>query len=245
MDQEHTEGNFGGQITTGIEQYTLVLRTISFVRRKLPAWRDDPDRPAEQAEDKLNLQLCKFLDSSARNDFPMVRFDHEEYQSDNRRIDLSASTVESTIIGASLHTIYDPILVFECKRLPAPSQNREKEYVTGGEKSISGGIQRFKLGLHGANLNLAAMIAYVQERSASDWHHEINGWISALCSGVMRDGCVWNEGETLEALEEDVSEGVTNCRSVHRRTGSRSSSEIEIHHLWIIMNVRHMLNAYE
>lgn len=166
----------------------------------------------------------------------MVRFDHEEYQSSYRRADLSMSTVESTIIGARLHTIYDPILVLECKRLPAPSHDREKEYVTGGKESTSGGIQRFKLGVHGEDLTLAAMIGYLQQNSASDWHREINAWILELCSGAIRDGCAWNERETLSPLKEDVSKGVSSCWSVHGRTGSRLSNEIEIHHLWIAMN---------
>jgi hypothetical protein len=80
------------------------------------------------------------------------------------------------------------------------------------------------------------MIGYVQERSARDWHREINGWIFELCSGAMRDGCSWNESETLEPLKEDLQAGVSNCRSIHKRTGSESTTEIEIHHLWVVMN---------
>jgi hypothetical protein len=139
---------------------------------------------------------------------------------------------------ARLYNIYDPILVLECKRLPAPSSDREREYVTGGKERKSGGIQRFKLGLHGAELDLVAMIGYVQERSAHEWHQDINKWITDLCSGVMADGCVWRYDETLEQFEEDVSKGISSCRSVHGRTGSRASNEIEIDHLWIVMNLR-------
>ncbi len=237
MKREHIEGSLGSRITREIAQNNLVLKTIDFVRRQLPAWRDDPNRPAEVMEDKLNLQLCKFLDSCARNNFPMVRFDHEEYQLGHRRVDLSASTVKSTLIGMKLHTIYDPFLVLEGKRLPAPSHEREKEYVTGGEESTSGGIQRFKLGLHGAGMNPVAMIGYIQKRSASDWHREINDWISRLCSGEESDGCVWNENEKLEQFEEDKSNGISNCRSVHKRTGRELGDEIEIYHLWVKMTI--------
>ena len=132
MTKECNRNQVIGQITTGIDQNTLAFKTIHFVRAQLPIWRDDLERPYEQSENKLNLQLCKFLDSCARNDFPMVRFDHEEYQSDCRSVDLAASSVETTVIGARQHTIYDPVLVIECKRLPAPSYDCEKEYVTGG-----------------------------------------------------------------------------------------------------------------
>lgn len=236
MSSERTEEQPSGQITSGIGHSTLSLKTIDFVRQQLPAWRDDPNRPSEESENRLNLQLCKFLDSRARNDFPMVRFNHEEYQAGHRSVDVSASPADVIVIGAKLHTIYDPILVLECKRLPAPSRDRQKEYVTGGVDERSGGIQRFKMGLHGADMNLAAMIGYVQERSACEWHRDINGWISDLCSGSMKDGCVWRCNELLEPLGEDVPNGIASYQSIHRRDGCISSNEILIHHLWIVMN---------
>ena len=225
------------RITSGISVDTLALTTINFVRHQLPAWRDDPDRPDEKSEDKLNQQLCKFLDSQARNSFPMVRFDHEEYQTGQRRVDLSASPVIRLYLEAKLYTIYDPILVLEGKRLPAPSSDREKEYVTGtAPNRPTGGIQRFKLGLHGARLDLSSMIGYLQDKCARDWYGKINKWILELAGGTMADGCVWKASETLELLEEDMAKGVASYRSVHSRTGNVVSNVITLHHLWIAMN---------
>lgn len=232
MGGKRTEAKCIGEITSELSDNTLALRTIDFVSLQLPAWRDDPNRPAEESEKKLNPQLCKFLDSRARHDFPMVRFDHEEPQSGRRSVDLSASLVDAMLLEARFHTIYDPILVLEGKRLPAPSSDREKEYVTGNEDK-TGGIQRFKLGLHGAQLNLSAMIGYVQAHAARYWHDKINGWISELASGTIADVCVWNANETLERLEEDTEMRVARYRSVHNRT---TGTEIELHHLWIVMN---------
>jgi len=92
MAADRHSGQVIGQITSGItEQNTLTLRTINFVYKQLSDWRDDKYRPIEQSENKLNLQLCKFLNARARNDFPMVSFDHEEYQTGRRSVDLSAS----------------------------------------------------------------------------------------------------------------------------------------------------------
>lgn len=151
-----------GQITSGIRPGELELKTIGFVRQGLPAWRDDPHRPDGLSESVLNLLLCKFLNSRARNDFPMVCFYHEENEPHQRRIDLSATPAEPVTIGARQYTIYDPFLAFECKRLPTPPpRDREQEYITGGIKKKSGGVQRFKLGLHGANLDLVVMIGYI------------------------------------------------------------------------------------
>lgn len=238
MLRENFEGSSRGRITTGIAQDTLVLKTIDFVRRQLPFWRDDPQRSVEESEPKLNSQLCDFLDSRNENITLMIRFKHEEPQAGRSSVDLSAKLVESTVIEAQAYSIYEPILVFECKRLPPPRKDREKEYVTGGKQHRTGGIQRFKLGLHGAALNFVAMIGYIQERSASDWHREINGWISQLCSGTESDGCVWNEREALKPLEENSQTGVASCQSIHKRTGSQSNNEIKIHHLWITMTMQ-------
>lgn len=224
-----------GKITSGLASGTLALKTIDFVRDQLPFWRDDPSRPDEQSENKLNLQLCKFLNVKARNDFPMVHFEHEEYQPDRRSVDVSASPITEVTIGASLYTIYDPVTVFECKRLPAPSRDREKEYVTGGIEHKTGGIQRFKLGLHGANHDIAAMVGYIQERSTRTWYEEINKWIVELSGGTIADVCIWDESEVLEKLEEDSSKGIANCRSTHNRNGSVKSNKILIRHIWIKM----------
>ena len=238
----NTGGQITGKITSGLTLGTLTLKTIDFVYEQLPLWRDDPNRPDEQSENKLNLHLCKFLDVKARNELPSIRFDHEEYQFGPRSVDISASSITEVIIGASLYyTIYDPVIVFECKRLPPPSPDREKEYVTGGIKHTNGGIQRFKLGLHGADHDIAAMIGYLQKGSANYWHDKINKWIIKLSGGTIADVCVWDESEVLEKLEEDSSRGTANCRSTHNRSGSAKSNKILIRHLWITM---HMWNIY-
>lgn len=243
MDGRDVENQPIGRISSGIENDTITVKTVAFIQRQLPAWRDDPDRIQEQAENRLNLQLCKFLDSRARSEFPMVRFDHEEYQGGRRSVDLSASPVEPTMIDARLHTIYDPILVIEGKRLPATSSNREKEYVTGGKEQTSGGIQRFKLGLHGAKHETAAMVGYVQGHSLRHWHKQINTWISELARGITQDSCAWNENEKLGLLEEDSRKNIASARSVHSRSGRMSSDKIIIHHLWIVMNTMSTSNS--
>jgi hypothetical protein len=235
MTGERYVGEPVGIIKSGIDHDTLDLKTIDFVYNKLPEWRDDPDRSGEQAEDHLNLQLCKFLDSRARNEFPMVRFDHEEYQKDRRRVDISASPALPMLIKAKSHTIYNPFLVLEGKRLPAPEKNREKEYVTGGRGKKSGGIQRFKLGLHGAEMSTAALIGYIQSLSLNGWYVDINNWILQLAQGKISDDCVWGTGEILKKIREDPSKGVSDFRSNHTRIGGKSGDRITLRHLWVVM----------
>jgi len=223
-----------GRITVGLTQDTLVDKTLAFVRQRLPEWRDDPDRPSEQSEDKLNLQLCKFLDARARGEFAMVCFHHEEYQTGRRRVDLSATPAEATTIDARDYTICNPFLVLEGKRLPAPSADREKEYVSSGE-TRKGGIQRFKLGLHGADLSVAAMIGYIQKQSSSHWHQLINEWISDLAAGRVSDVCPWKTTEILGHLEEDAGKEIAACESTHGRSGDVRGKSIQLHHLWVKM----------
>jgi hypothetical protein len=237
MSEKEVETQIRGGVTSGIQKNTLVSKTIAYISQQLPAWRDDPDRRDEESENQLNLQLVKFLDAHARSEFPMVRFDHQEYQCGRRSVDISASPVEPITIGARLHTIYNPILVIEGKRLPAPTSDREREYVTGGKDHVSGGIQRFKLGLHGGHLNTATMVGYVQRLTLVHWHHRINEWISNLANGAMEDSCEWSDGERLGSFEEDSLQGIASSRSIHSRIGSLKSNRIELHHLWIEMNL--------
>src|SRR5205823_2509569 len=122
------------------------------------------------------------------------------------------------------------------KRLPAPSSDRQMEYVTGRDRR-DGGIQRFKLGFHGAKLHVAVMIGYVQDGSARQWHKEINGWISALADGTVTDVCAWKAAERLGHLHEDEDERVGSCGSEHERSGDVASNSIQIQHLFVEMHV--------
>ena len=60
-----------GRITEG-PTTSLVEQTLVFVFSELASWRDDPDRPPEDAEERLNAQLCKYLNVAASDRFPMA-----------------------------------------------------------------------------------------------------------------------------------------------------------------------------
>jgi hypothetical protein len=138
------------------------------------------------------------------------------------------------IICGTYYSIYQPFTVIEGKRLPAPDLAREKEYVTGGEKR-SGGIQRFKLGLHGGDHEKVMMIGYIQNGSPLEWRKLINKWIQDLAVSKQDKNDDWNTAEKLPDLI-DVSQK-TPCRttSLHSRKGGVVSPNLEITHLWIVM----------
>jgi hypothetical protein len=234
MNEGQRKGDYVGGITDGIKRNTQIIQIIGFIYRQLPAWRDDPERKPEESEPKLNPQLCKFLNFQARSLLPMFTFSHEEPQSSNRHVDLSVIPANTMYLEARSYTKYDPVLVIECKRLPAPSPDREKEYVTGTDPNKKGGgIQRFKLGVHGREFDMAAMVGYVQAHTFQEWHKKINGWLSELKNSTTKDGCVWADDEILNLIEEDVAKGVSSYYSTHCRD---SGKKIKLHHLWIVMD---------
>jgi hypothetical protein len=222
-----------GEISEGPTD-ALIERTLEFVHTELAGWRDDPDRAPEEAEERLNAQLCKYLNVAASHRFPMVLFSHEEKQTATRRVDMSAIPISGGFIGQTYHTIYDPFLVFEGKRLPAPSHSREREYVTGGTKK-SGGIQRFKLALHGAQQKTAAIIGYVQTGNLESWHSLINHWIRELASDTTAVDEKWFVDEQLADLAADHALHIASASSLHRRNELAISPEIRIRHLWVVM----------
>ncbi len=222
-----------GRISAGPTD-ALVEQTLEFVSTELTGWRDDPDRTPEAAEERLNAQLCKYLNVVASRRFPMVHFSHEEKQTGTRRVDLAANPNPAALIGQTYHTIYDPFLVFEGKRLPAPAANREKEYVTGGSEK-SGGIQRFKLALHGAQQTTAAMIGYIQKDDAGIWLSLINRWIREAAGGPTASDERWSLDDQLTSLAAHPVLDVATFSSVHKRVGTAISPEIRIRHIWVVM----------
>ncbi len=219
-----------GSITTGIASDTLINRTIAFIRTQLQAWRDDPTRPPQPSENRLNLQLCKYLNAVARESFPMVQFNHEEPQTGRRTVDISATPLT---VGSHDHSIYAPFLVVEGKRLPMPSKARQREYLTG-LAGRSGGVQRFKLGLHGATLTTAVILGYLQDGNAAYWRRKINRWVRELAAAADTPHDSWCESEQLRAVRAKKTDPTAMARSCHTRTRS-STDTIVLVHLWIEM----------
>lgn len=228
------DGLTRGQISSGIQLNALVDRTIDFVYAQLPNWRDDPDRSPVDAENLLNLQLCKYMNWVARRQFSMVHFNPEEPQVERRKVDISATPDETIEIHTHRYTKYDPFLVIEGKRLPTPGPGRTREYVTGG-KSRTGGIQRFRLGLHGNLLATAVMIGYLQSDSTTTWHKQINDWIKEELTSPTDTTCTWSAADELGPLQTDTDVRAAACTSSHERTDG-VSDQISLRHLWIEMS---------
>lgn len=234
MIEADVPGGFG-TITSGVDSNALLTATVAFIERELPKWRDDPERPAEEVEERLNSQLCKRLSVVSREECPLVHFSHEEPQGKKRSVDMAVAPRTKCIIGGSWHTLYDPFLVIEGKRLPAPPpRSRRREYVSGGTK-ITGGIQRFKLSVHGNEVTAGAIVGYIQSDAPHAWLERINSWIGEFAEQPGSDGCNWSADDRLFEFREDVHNRVAVAMSKHRRKESTHGDMIALRHLWVVM----------
>lgn len=227
------QSSFSGLPNKAIVCDTLIDQTIVFIWDSLLPWRDDSDRPAADGEEELNGQLHDYLSSRAKELMPMIYFRHEQRQEGQRRVDIAAKPINTVIIQSNRYTPYQPILVIEGKRLPAPAKNREREYVSGENGQISGGIQRFKTGAHGKEHDNAIIVGYVQEKLPKDWHLIVNGWISELAK-IQPDS--WSENEKLSKIQCFDSGQRAKSSSEHSRVNGCKSNIIGLHHFWIQMN---------
>lgn len=216
---------------------TFRFELLDFIAKELPKWRDDPERPYNTSETALTEHLCDHLTSIARKspgwDILQFRTEAADEQRKGRKLDIAPKPCGTVIwIDGRRHTQYDPLLPIECKRLPTPKDKDrdEREYVFSKHAS-TGGIQRFKAGLHGAAHTLGGMIAYVQEDTSEIWDKRVAKWIQEL---VDSEEPGWTENDLIVLERAIASIGITLLRSTHTR--ENDLPDIKLCHLWIEMN---------
>lgn len=211
------------------------LAILDFVAGELPRWRDNPRRLREMSEPRLTEQLRSHLNVAARTtagmDFLQFSTENTDEMDRTRKIDLAPQPCGPVVwIQGRRHTEFDMLLPIECKRLPTPkrSDRDEREYVFSSFGTV-GGIQRFKLAMHGGAHSLAAMVAYVQDGAPAAWCARIIDWIVGLAK-VDND---WSPDDRPEVKSFEPVQRVTRLRSRHRRP--RGLPDIELEHLWVEM----------
>ena len=166
-------------------------------------------------------------------DILQFRTEAADEERKGRKIDIAPKPCGAIIwVDDQRHTQYDPLLPIECKRLPTPKdQGRdEREYVFSNH-STTGGIQRFKAGLHGSAHTFGGMIAYVQEDTPMIWDTRIGDWIKELTASGQSG---WSSKDLLQLERDDKLERIAVLRSSHTRT--KGLKDIELRHLWVQMN---------
>lgn len=230
-----SDGVSVGILSDDVLPHNLSLKTIvSFIRKQLPLWGTDPDTPRNMAENFLNESLCGFLNIQSRNDLPLCHFMHEASQRGRRKVDVATKPVQHIIVNGHLYTKNDPLFAIEGKLLPPPRKKREREYLTGFNGQITGGVQRFKLGEHGGKIDEAGIVGYVKKKSLHYWFETINSWIDEL---ILSDQYIeWKEGEQLGSFHENSHTAYMTSEN-SRNPEKCKSHTILLHHFWVILGI--------
>lgn len=135
-------------------------------------------------------------------------------------------------IGVFDRSTDELIFTIEAKVLPTPKGTKSKpraesEYVFAKAGEGGAGIERFKNGFHGLDLNEiplkeSGMVAYVKESDFGKWHKTINEWIT---------DAAWGDAEHLHKVYSNVGARLV---SKHLRL---DNSVIKLHHFWVVVDV--------
>lgn len=212
---------------------TSFYELLDFIAFELPRWRDRPERRHDRtAETDLTSELSSHLSSAAREggwDFLTFKPEAPDEVVRGRKIDLAATPCGARVlVGERIYYDLNILLPIECKRLPTPTgKDRDpREYVISSINT-TGGMDRFKAGLHGAAHHLAGMIAYIEEHDCAYWHKEITGWIDEL--GMTSP--TWSARDHLKAERADPKNKTATYASTHTRPNGLL--DIELWHLWV------------
>lgn len=117
-------------------------------------------------------------------------------------------------------------LALEAKRLPAPRNDREREYLIGEH----GGIERFKKGDHGRELKTVGIIGYIQRHSFDYWQEKINDWIDQLIP-ISLPELPWDSQDRLNMEESSARVARLQSRTLRVSDNKR----LNVRHLWVQM----------
>jgi len=208
-------------------QNEFIQGIIYFIYNHLDKWRGSKDWTNTENEKLLNSDLIKYLNGYARTEELKANFFSDELQGNFHSVDIVACHFNKDI-----ENFREAIVVFECKRLSSVITGKRKdEYVTGHNEK-DGGIQRFKLEIHGSDYNIVGMIGYIQTGNYQEWFNKINSVIEEISIKPDENGLVWTKDEFLKMLENDSKKGKHYSNSIHSR---KTKENIIIHHLWIDM----------
>jgi hypothetical protein len=196
-----------GEINLKTHQSVIVV--VDFVEDVLKKLAKNKEYQRIENEKGLTQKLVILL-NHGKNCFPF--YFHHEYIENTEKGNSPAVDIGTISTSSYCDRSFFSI---EAKRLPAPSKNREKEYVCGK----GGGIERFKKEIHGKGLAFCAILGYVQKNDFGHWFNSINEWINEI---------KWNE------KLEKVSKTKTTARYLSRH--KRSIDEITLFHLWVKLN---------
>lgn len=221
----------GRIIDKELDANTSVNEVLLFIQTHLEIFAGTHTDSGIKNEFGLNQELCLLLNLYARKEQRLFFFD-KEYMENPK--DGNSAKVDFGVIpwNSIYYNIPKAFLAVEAKRLDHIDAHRQREYLIGREENGKykpcGGVERFKIGIHGQTLQYGAMIGYVQVHDFQYWHKKINTWIGELLQGENPTPTRWSEQDKLIQLNK--TENTAKFRSQNSRLKMDS---IVLFHLWV------------
>ncbi len=191
----------------------LINTVIVFIETNLLNFRinfDEIDKKDTDIEPSYNNQLSKYFNACLTNE--TFQFQHEDKKKNKSRPDIGMQ-IKATVLQGSYKSFFD----IECKRLNT-SMKHVNQYVYGK----TGGIERFKQNLHGADLEDSAIIGYIENETPDFWLQKINYWIEKQ---IVKNDIFWSNKDKLIKIENQY---ISNHQKVNNKF-------IKIIHFWKII----------
>ena len=236
------------QIQNRIEMF--LREYLSLCGRYLPGIADGSIK--RKGEKELAVSLCKRLKALAEDKKVLFTFFNEDpdIHKKSRTDDMSVLPsvgMSHLKVGAHYYDCEDQLYIIEAKRLPTPSLagqgDRSREYVVSDwdnrnspNKSRTGGIERFKEGLHGGAFVRSAMVAFIQRGAADFWLAKVNSWIDELIANPIscHKARLSKDDLLLRMPCQSGDAGIPEFSSKHLRSGG--AIHITLRHYWLMLN---------
>jgi hypothetical protein len=221
----------------GPEANSAIMNVVTFVEKHLTEFSITYAGSSVKNENGLNQVLCILLNNYARIESCFFIFE-KEFMEDvengsSPKVDFGVIVLP---INSKFYNSREPFFSIEAKRLGQTGKAREKEYLIGreedGKYKPCGGVERFKMAIHGKNLQYSAMIGYVQAYDFNYWQKTIDGWIDDLIAGKISSSSHWSEKDKLQPLNQTAN------TAKFRSENSRKKGNIILFHLWVNLQVK-------
>jgi hypothetical protein len=236
------------QIQNQIEAF--LQETLPLCMKYLPGFADGTIK--KKGEKELAVSLCKRLIAFGDDKGVLFTFFNEDPDINKKSRTDDMAVIPSVgmaylKVGPHYYDCEDQLYIIEAKRLPPPpsragQDDRSREYVISDwehcsylKKSRTGGIERFKEGLHGGAFARSAMVAFVQQGTPDGWLEKVNSWIDELVGKTIptHKAC-WGKDDLLRPLSGSAKAGLSEFQSKHFRPPGRG--HISLRHYWLLLN---------
>lgn len=224
---ESYEGASGSYTSKTIEKEESVSAILQQIEVSLPGFSEfiSPAAATKKINEEVITQEIVLYLLAVQNTF---RFVQENKGPTRGKEDIGVYPYERVAFD-------NPYFVLEAKRLPAPPpvNKRKKEYVSyiDDENKRKGGIERFKLAMHGPNMHHCGMIGYVEKETFAHWLKEINEWINDLATIKSDPDVDWKKEEELSLKAEKVKYAVLDSICLRKQNGKYD--KLKLSHFWV------------